>query len=125
MNERFLFRGKWEDNGKWVYGSLVIFGEGKSFIFTSEGCYHVYDEPVEQCTGLRDKYGTLIFESDVLQMPDNRGKAVIEWITRGFELRRLVKNDFPFMWGMNAPHKLEIIGNIHDAAAPPPEEVSG
>ena len=73
MNERYLFRGKRTDTGKWEIGLLARYNE-------KYPCANIIDEmelliPVEtktvgQCTGLIDKNGKLIFEGDIVKLTD-------------------------------------------------------
>lgn len=83
IEDRYLFRGKRIDNGKWVIGNCIDDGvTGQVFIHTvgnsvnesdkvgEEGClqfvaFEVAPATICQCTGLKDKNGNLIWENDI------------------------------------------------------------
>lgn len=115
-----LFRGK-TDNGRWVYGSLILAGD-YCCILEAEENVHPMDYPyldedlgiidgkatpvipitVGQFTGLTDENGTKIFEGDIMRNAGN----IVEFCSDGF----CINGDSPLCFWT----KTKIIGNIHD-----------
>ena len=114
-----LFRGKREDTGEWVYGSLVYWpGDneiGTIVVFEEDEADLVMGEHIEvdlntvgQYAGLKDKNGKKIFEGDIVRDYFGNVKTV-----RFMNGRYIPFNVYPeyTCWKENA---CEIIGNIHD-----------
>lgn len=92
-----LFRGKYIDNGEWIYGWYCKYAFGKwpikSCIIPSEqaenGCLeHIEVDPstISQYTGMTDKNGTGIFEGDIVKDTICEfKKGVVKFITGTFD----------------------------------------
>lgn len=122
-----LYRGKRTDNGEWVYGNYVYRPKlnGEHYIVTynaagSNMWCMVDPETVGECTGLRDKNGKLIFEGDIIKIPDdydeygmNAGEIYqIYFCCGGFRLKPK-RSDARGYW-FEDDNTFEVIGNIHD-----------
>lgn len=129
MNDRLKFR-------VWSKKSKRYTGNNASYSIDESGLLHVHifgqhyelgnteDFEVEQCTGLKDKNGNLIYEGDIVLLVANRGyhndkgkKYVIEFgIFRfcGFGYR--VKENYEVEYALTqaASKKMIVVGNIHE-----------
>lgn len=111
-----LFRAKRAKHrkGEWVFGNLSVddsFAQiGK---FARIGCA-VDEQTIGQYTGLDDRYGTPIYEGDIVKFLGNIGRNrffIVEYMRGAFILRNV--------WGIKYLHDvntklLMIFGNIHD-----------
>lgn len=137
--EKYLFRGKEKDSGKWIYGDLRHISDGHGgyilcIVDNTNGKNNdvtgveVVPETVGMFTGSTDKSRTKIFEGDIVKgtaySATNIG--VIVWIDEisGFGVR-YVNAPNPTAWvnssilrcaaiGKTDEFAAEVIGNIHD-----------
>jgi len=120
-SERYLFRGKTDpmregEPSYWAVGSYYEGSNGETLILKKdcESEVYVIASSVGQCTGLRDKNGTLIWEGDILRHYKNLNSGVVTWDQKA--------NGGMGGWGMFHPlNEFEINGTIHDN----PELLSG
>ena len=122
MNDRFLFRAKRVDNGKWTYGYLYCIWERKYILWGMTNnvpdMTEVEPSTICQCTGLIDKNGKLIWENDICIITDGTldeedGYFRLDWeIDRAmfeFEGTGICAN-FDNVSGYDC----EVVGNIFD-----------
>ena len=101
MTDRFRFR-VWDNEFKKYRHGLGI-DNGLVCTFDDRSCI------LEQCTGLRDKNGKLIYEGDIVKKGDNI--AEVFWDENCYAIRT---RDNRVCWLWN--NLYEVIGNIYENA---------
>ena len=140
MQDRFKFRVWDRIHKKYIYCDFVGFcsvdksGKGlKKIIFRPSGVDQLLNEGkifyaneedvvVEQCTGLKDKNGKLIFEGDIVKAR-NPSKTVYDKLTVTYEIFSSafmmsngdkLKNYLGVFFAKDWCWDIEVIGNIHE-----------
>ena len=126
-NDRFKFR-VWDSliNDYWKEGTIQLSGDGKPFIIDGNMQPQDIDSVIiEQCTGLRDKNGKLIYEGDIVCYDDTpyNGYATKKTGVIVYRKAQFCYKYSDCLGGLYQPlvpsddfwqRKTEIIGNIHE-----------
>lgn len=117
--DRFKFRvwdkenNKYEDDLYYEAGDLQVTCVNKVFEeYISDGCI------IEQCTGLKDNKGKLIYEGDIVRTSGNYEIDIYKVIWDEYDCEyKLIDRDGCFIYQLtNRPKLIEVIGNIHENA---------
>lgn len=117
IKERLMFR-VWDENKKSYRDDYDIQKDGQVTLRNMFNGFDITKHPdryvIEQCTGIRDKNGKLVFEGDVIHyhIETNNGEVIEE---------NIAMNWYPNCMGFDAWQEAdviesdgEIIGNIHE-----------
>lgn len=126
MHDRFKFR-VWDKGEKsYIEGlDIVRLTQYGAFVFNNaenntEPSLNPNRFTFEQCTGLKDKNGKLIYEGDIIKIPDNWDeygfmageKREVYFLAGGFRLKPKYNKNDRGCW-LEDTDDFEIIGNIH------------
>lgn len=123
MIDRFKFR-VWDKERKCFFNDyeVVIYPNGEERFFNAD--YDFAESVIEQCTGLKDKNGKLIYENDLIKCPSGIYRIAVD----DFGLWTAIYNNNPFEgvgeWSDMVKEyafnqndvEIEVLGNIHENA---------
>lgn len=123
MNERFKFRAWDKSFHRMIYDIFFFWKENKITVYKLEEDGSKYYLPnshivLEQCTGLKDKHGWLIYEGDIVNiLCEIEEQGVIEWALEEAQfVIRAEQAGFVANFDNYSGIDLEVIGNIHENA---------
>ena len=125
MNDRFKFRVWNKEQNRFHHsffcditasGTLVISQgiEGKKYIVDDDNYV------VQQCTGLKDKNGKLIYEGDIVRDKCSEAVATIEYLSYTFSLMAHIRGMDDYLpledicYALEVTTPFEVIGNIYE-----------
>ena len=106
MSNRFKFRVWNEEDKKFNYFEIGF------LVFETDKC--------EQCTGLKDKNGKLIYEGDIVEIIDRENSNTLDRIYPMLFNEKVAKFGYKhpdghfFYHSNNDDYSYEVIGNIHE-----------
>ena len=124
MNDRFEFRVWDKKNERYIQDRENVFlcPDGELMVLVDyvyntnmESCSrHFLVDTIEQCTGLKDKNGKLIYENDFVRMRGLTDVYIIKWVQESCEFIAQYTKNSNIIKHWYDIKEFEIIGNIHE-----------
>lgn len=127
MQDRYLFKAKRKDDGEWVFGGLSYCEKTNAYFITNMGKDHIsyigFHQEVDsnticQCTGLKDKNGSVIWENDIVMTVYDGNEHIYQVVWDESELdfkatngKENYKSNFEYL---PCCDEIEILGNCFD-----------
>lgn len=123
MEDRYLFKAKFDDSDRWVKGQLVEVNDTYLIIpnhaskilagwFSTSNIIEVKKDTICRCTGREDKNGKLIWENDIVKINNSKVNTLITF--RDFEIICTIPNEKYYKHRLEYDTEYEVIGNIFD-----------
>ena len=123
MEDRYLFKAKFDDSDRQVKGQLVEVNDTYLIIpnhaskilagwFSTSNIIEVKKDTICRCTGREDKNGKLIWENDIVKINNSKVNTLITF--RDFEIICTIPNEKYYKHRLEYDTEYEIVGNVFD-----------